>query len=124
MIRNIFIFVGTFIAGAVIALVARAAMFKPHAGHEGHPASGAEYAAMVSNPLAPATSNRAAGSTATGHEHAAAAQPTSDDRKVSTQSAQAGAAKAKAEDTGAGMKPVNTICAICGMPVDPSLPTL
>src|SRR5688572_33463444 len=100
MIRNIFIFVGTFIAGAVIALVARAAMFKPHAGHQGHPASGAEYTAMVSNPLTPAASNRAAGSTASSHEHAAAAQSANEARTVDTRSAKAGAADAKAEDTG------------------------
>ena len=54
MTRNIFIFLGTFVAGALIALVARAAMFAPHKGHEGHPAPGGDYAGMVSNPLVPA----------------------------------------------------------------------
>ena len=32
MTRNIFIFIGTFVAGAVIALLARAAMFNPNPG--------------------------------------------------------------------------------------------
>ncbi len=53
MTRNIFIFIGTFVVGALIALVTRAALFNPHRGHEGHPAK-AEYAPMVSNPLTPA----------------------------------------------------------------------
>lgn len=102
MIRNIFIFLGTFVAGAIIALAARAAMFKPHAEHEGHPASGGDYAAMVSNPLAPANTSMATPTTADPHAgHTATA--------------------AKATDPD---KPVNTVCAICGMKVDPKLPML
>ncbi|MEO5961530.1 MAG: hypothetical protein ABIZ49_05660 [Opitutaceae bacterium] len=97
MTRNIFIFIGTFVVGAVVALVVRAAAFKPNAGHEGHPASAGDYAPMVSNPLVPATK-------------AAAADP----------HANHGAAAA----TSAAGKPVNTVCAICGMPVDPNLPTM
>jgi hypothetical protein len=87
MVRNIFIFLATFAVGALIALVTRAAMFQPHAGHEGHPAK-PDYAPMVTNALAPAQP---------------AAQP----------------AAAPAAD-----KPVNTVCAICGMDVDPKVPTL
>jgi hypothetical protein len=105
MIRNIFIFLGTFVAGALIALVARAAMFKPHAGHEGHPEK-ADYAPMVSNALAPAQSQSNAKSESA---KPAAADP------------HAGHAMAKASDAD---KPVNTVCAICGMDVDPKLPTL
>jgi hypothetical protein len=104
MIRNAFIFLGTFVAGALIALVTRAAMFNPHRGHEGHPAA-AEYAPMVSNPLAPAQPADKAG---------AAAKPTSTDPHAGH------GAKAMAADE----KPVNTVCAICGMDVDPKLPTL
>ena len=108
MIRNIFIFLGTFVAGALIALVARAAMFKPHAGHEGHPEK-AEYSPMVSNALAPAQSQPAAKSeTAT----PAAAAP------------HAGHAAPTAATAANADKPVNTVCAICGMDVDPKFPTL
>lgn len=112
MTKNIFIFLGTFIAGAVIALAARAAMFKPHAGHEGHPAGGGDYAAMVSNPLVPSKSQAEAApaeAAATGHEHPPAAQPQ--------------ASNARAKPAGDPSLPVNTVCAICGMKVDPKLPT-
>jgi hypothetical protein len=103
MIRNIFIFLGTFVAGALIALVARAAMFKPHAGHEGHPEK-AEYAPMVNNALAPV-------------------QPTAKGEAVKSAASDphAGHTMAKTADAD---KPVNTVCAICGMDVDPKLPTL
>jgi hypothetical protein len=91
MTRNIFIFLGTFVVGAAVALVVRAAMFKPNAGHEGHPPDGGDYAPLVSNPLVPAAKTTAA------DPHAN-------------------------HDPAAG-KPVNTVCAICGMPVDPAIPT-
>lgn len=97
MTRNIFIFLGTFVAGALIALVARAALFNPHGEHEApaehtaHASAKPDHAPMVSNALVPAS-----GSTA-------APVP---------------------EATSATNKPVNTVCAICGMAVDPSLPTL
>ena len=57
MIRNLFIFIGTFVAGALIALVVRAARFQPHAEGGGHPPT-ADYAPMVSNVLAPAPAPR------------------------------------------------------------------
>jgi hypothetical protein len=104
MIRNAFIFLGTFVAGALIALVTRAAMFNPHRGHEGHPAT-AEYAPMVSNPLAPAQPADKSGSVA---------KPTSADPHAGH----------GAKTTAAEEKPVNTVCAICGMDVDPKVPTL
>ena len=97
MTRNIFVFLAAFVASALIALVVRATMFQPHAGHEGHPAPGGDYAGMVSNPLTPAGN-----ATADAHtSHGAASAPTAD-----------------------ADKPVNTVCAICGMDVDPKLPTL
>lgn len=65
MLKNIFIFLGTFVVGALIALATRTASFDPHAGHAGHPAAA----------MAPRA------------------------------------------------QPVNTVCAICGMDVDPSMPT-
>jgi YHS domain-containing protein len=106
MIRNLFVFLAAFVASALIALVVRATMFQPHAAHEGHPAAGGDYAPMVSNPQAPAREPVAP----------AKAAPTA----VADPHAGHGAAAAPAADTG---KPVNTVCAICGMDVDPKLPT-
>lgn len=99
MTRNLLIFIGTFVAGALAALVVRSATFDPHAGHEGHPAGGGDYAAMVSNPLVPAGS--------------VAPAPVAEAKSES-------APTAKASEAG---QPVNTVCAICGMDVDPRLPT-
>lgn len=110
MIRSLFIFLGTFVVGALIALVVRAAFFSPHTGHEGHPPAGGEYQAMVSNPLTGAP----AGGDAANHAHASAPAASGDPH---AQHAAAAAPAAKGE-------PVNTVCSICGMPVDPSLPTV
>ncbi len=104
MTRNLLIFIGTFVSGALVALIVRAATFDPHAGHEGHPAGGGDYAAMVSNPLAPAP-------TATGTPAPAA-----------NAHGEHGEHGAMAKTAAAG-EPVNTVCAICGMDVDPRLPT-
>lgn len=117
MIRNIFIFLGTFVSGALIALVTRAAMFAPHAGHQDHPAGG-EYAPLVSNPLTPAAPAAPAASPSPADPHAghgASATPP----KAQTAPGQTTSASAAV----AG-KPVNSVCAICGMEVDPKLPTL
>lgn len=97
MTRNIFLFLGTFILGALIALVARSAMFEPHADHASSTSSGGEYAAMVTNTLSPA-------------------DKTSSDDSHSAHRSEVTAAAAG--------QPVNTVCAICGMEVDPSLPTV
>ena len=66
MIKNIFLFAFTFVAGAAIALAIRASAFKAHQGERVH-------AATMTAPVV-------------------------------------------------GVKTVNTICAVCGMEVDPSLP--
>ena len=106
MTRNIFIFLGTFVAGAVIALIVRAAAFKPDPDHEGHPANAGDYAPLVSNPLSPA--------------NAASAKPAA--KAIAPDPhANHGAAAATSAPVD---KPVNTVCAICGMEVDPDLPTL
>jgi hypothetical protein len=124
MIRNLFIFFGTFVAGAIIALVARAAMFNPEARHAGHASDGPEYTAMVSNPLVPAKATlQPAGSSSAGHEHASPSRPP-DESEPGGPAAEVKAAGAKPETADASLQPVNTICAICGMPVDPNLPTL
>lgn len=112
MTRNIFIFLGTFVTGALIALVARAAMFSPHKGHEGHPAPGGDYAGMVSNSLAPAN-------TAAKPADKANAAPAENVTAVDPHAGHGNASAAAANE-----KPVNTVCAICGMDVDPKLPTL
>jgi YHS domain-containing protein len=88
MIRHFYIFLGTFVVGAFIALVARAAWFEPHA--DPGPASN---------------------STVT---HAATPNSTSSPQPD---------AVAHEGHTAPAVTPVNTVCAICGMEVDPELPT-
>lgn len=109
MTRHVFIFLGTFVAGALIALIARAALYQPHAEHEGHPAAGGDYAPMVSNELAPAKPASAPAANS-------AAQP-------ADEHAGHGAPRESARADVAADEPVNTVCAICGMPVDPKVPT-
>jgi hypothetical protein len=111
MTRNIFIFLATFVAGALIALVARAAMFAPHKGHQGHPAPGGDYAGMVSNPLVPAN---AAATKAEGANSASIEKTTAVDSHAN---------HSTTAMTAVNDKPVNTVCAICGMDVDPNVPT-
>lgn len=99
MIRHVLLFLGAFATGALIALVARAALHRPSTGHEMHAAPGGEYAAQVANtpPTVPGS---------------AASRP-----------AQPAGSPAVPPVAEAG-RPVNTVCAICGMDVDPKLPTV
>jgi YHS domain-containing protein len=107
MTRSLFIFLGTFVVGALVALVTRAAWYAPEPAHEGH-ASDGDYAPMVSN-VTPAVAAPVASTTGPAAAPAAA-------------HADHGAMKtAPAPASGV---PVNTVCAICGMDVDPSLPTI
>ena len=103
MIRHIFVFLGMFAAGALIALVTRAAMFEPHAAAGTGAAGGGDYAPLVTNTLAPV--QREAKPAPAADEHAGHGAP--------------GAAANVAGDD----RPVNTVCAICGMEVDPKVPT-
>lgn len=96
MIKHVVTFTVTFILGALIALAARTATHSPHESA----------AAPASEPAAPAHDHAAAG-----HAPAMAAPATA-------------AASTPAPAADASNAPVNTICAICGMKVDPSLPTL
>ncbi|MBI4626006.1 MAG: hypothetical protein HY736_22645 [Verrucomicrobia bacterium] len=123
MIRHIFIFLGTFVAGAIIALVARAAMFKPQAGHAGHPPGGGDYAPMVSNPLAPAKGATPAATPATPATPAATATPAAPAPAAAPHGAHA-PDTAPAPSVAPASTTVNSVCAICGMPVDPKLPML
>ncbi len=101
MKRHVSIFLGTFIAGAVIAFGARAALHDPHAEH-------------------------AASSTAVAAETAPAAQdqatPAVQDHSAHGAARQAGPSGEQAKPA-ADKTPVNTVCAICGMKVDPKIPT-
>lgn len=106
MTRSFFVFLGTFTTGALIALVTRAALFEPHATREASPVGGGDYAQMVTNTLAPHNAAPVADPHA-GHGPAGAPAPIA-------------ATAAPAQD---GDKPVNTVCAMCGMDVDPKLPT-
>lgn len=98
MTRNLTIFLATFAASALVALVVRAALFQPHDGHEGPAPAGGAYAPMVAKAPAPA------------EPEATAADPHADHGAVATPADKPG-------------QPVNTVCAICGMPVDPKIPT-
>ena len=103
MIRNLFIFFATFAVGALVAFIARAAWHKPHTVVTEH--SAAEHAPMVSNALASKSAAKP-DSNHVGHSKPAETKPGDVTPAAST----------------AG--PVNTVCAICGMKVDPSVPTL
>ena len=104
MIRNIFIFLATFAVGALVAFVARAALHKPHTVVGEHRAP--ESAPMVGNALTSASVASKPDPAHAGHDMSAASKAP---------------VAAPAEST-AG--PVNTVCAICGMKVDPNVPTL
>jgi len=125
MTRNLFIFLSMFAIGGLAALVTRAAIFKPHAGQE-TPVGAKEYSAMVTNTLspsetksassAPAAAAPAGGSDEHDHHHMGA---------TSAKENAAGTASAEATNspTADASKPVNTVCAICGMKVNASIPT-
>ncbi|MDP1581478.1 MAG: hypothetical protein Q8M02_14495 [Candidatus Didemnitutus sp.] len=119
MTRNLLIFLGTFMTGALIALVARAAMFQPHVAHEAGAVGGGDYAPMVSNALTPATPPATAPSATPKKATPARAEDdhASHDLVALKQNATKETATAVAD------QPVNTVCAICGMDVDPKLPS-
>jgi hypothetical protein len=104
-------FIAAFAAGCIAALAARAAWFQPYVDHSGHPAAPA-YSQMVTNPSAPAVDPHA-GHTSPAAPAAPAAAPASEAKPAADPHAGHGAMK-----TGV---PVNTVCAICGMDVDPSI---
>lgn len=111
MTRHVFLFLGTFVAGALVALVVRAARHDPHADHTPTAHTSGEYAPMVSNPLAPPAAKAAAAP----EDHSA--------HDAGTKPADAAPPPATAAAPGEADRPVNTVCAICGMEVDPRLPT-
>lgn len=99
--KFIFTFLATFVLGALIALAARTALHDPHAGHDtaGSTTTRGDYAPLVKNSPPP---------------NSQISNPKSPIPTAADPHASHTAAKA----------PVNTICAICGMKVDPTLPTM
>lgn len=95
MIRHSIVFIATFVVGAVVALATRAALHDPHPDVTVSPAP--EQSAMVHHPLVPAEKP----APAVPHGEKSTDGPPAASRNV----------------------PVNTVCAICGMDVDPSIPT-
>jgi len=107
MKTHVFFFLAAFAIGTVGALAARSAWFKPYVDHTGHPAT-PDYSQMVTNPSAPAADPHA------GHPAPAAPPPSA---------APAPAPADPHAGHGASTTPatVNTVCAICGMDVDPTI---
>jgi len=99
MTKHIILFVAAFIGGTVLALAVRSALFKPYDGHATHVDQPAP-APMVDNtaPAAPRTPVARAPDPHAGHEHAPTPAPPAEGATV------------------------NTICPICAMDVDPSIP--
>lgn len=106
-------FIAAFVVGCLAALAARAAWFQPYADHSGHPVAPA-YSQMVTNPAAPAVDPHA-GHTAPAGPAAPAVAPVPPTASAPAADPHAGHG---AMNTGAT---VNTVCAICGMDVDPSI---
>jgi hypothetical protein len=104
LIRSVSVFLFAFLAGAAVALVARTVRHAPHA-QAPEPPLVLEQAPMVSNALVPPVPPAAPP-----HEHAHA-------------SSHPHAPVPARSEPRTEARPVNTICAICGMDVDPSLPT-
>ena len=116
MKRNIAIFIATFVAGALVAFAARTAMHQPPSVPSEHTAP--EQTAMVSNVHTTAPDNANTADVHAGHEMSAAnAKPAATPSRSGHQ--EHGAPVAAAAST----KPVNTVCAICGMDVNPAVPT-
>jgi hypothetical protein len=102
MTRHLIIFAACFLAGAAVTAAIRTARHHAYEVHQGThtvaPAGTVDPHAGHAVPAAPAASDPHAG-----HGAAAIATP--------------------AADPHAAAAPVNTVCAICGMPVNPKLPT-
>lgn len=97
--KSVFTFLATFVLGALIALGARTALHDPHAGHDtaGSVITRGDYAPLVNNSPPPPAPGPHSSHTATAPAPSAAP---------------------------AAGTPVNSVCAICGMKVDPALPTV
>ena len=118
MKQNFALFLATFAVGAIIAFAARAALHEPHTATTATAHVSSEGAPLVSNALTPAPNSAGSGA-----EHAA--HPVSPAAAVSTPGAHSNHnAPATSAKTEVSTQTVNTRCAICGMPVDPSVATV
>ena len=114
MKRHIVIFVVTFLAGALVAFAMRTVMHEPHATAAVSAPEMRPQSVMVNNALKPAV-----GKPSDGAQHARhTAVPAAAAANVSEQHDHGATETSKPAS-----EVVNTRCAICGMPVDPSLPT-
>lgn len=120
MIRTLVIFVSCFALGAVLALVARAALHRPDAGME---------APMMAEPtMVPAASDAPAGPHHHHHDETPTAPPASADpapaphHDDATHAQDGAAAQPAPSGAASASKPINTICPVCGFEVDAGLP--
>jgi YHS domain-containing protein len=130
MTRHLIVFIVTFAVGAVIAVILRTGSHKPYEDHRGHPAPGAASAAPATaydatDPHAGHTAPAPAGDAHQGHDAPAAPAPVAGEHTGHTGMAMPDAPAQPASAVAASATAaVNTICAICGMPVDPKLGTI
>jgi len=114
MIRHVFIFLGMFVVGATIALVGRAAKYKSVAELSGPIPPASEITPMVSNVRASQPGNAAA----------PPAKPIPAEPAPSGREGRGTMPPAAADTAPTTTGAVNTVCAICGMDVDPKIPTI
>jgi hypothetical protein len=115
---NFALFLATFAVGVIIAFAARSALHEPHVATTATAHVSSAGAPLVNNALTPVPKAVGAGGEHDGH----AANPA-----VSAATATAPAnhdTHTTPAKTQAASETVNTRCAICGMAVDPNLPTL
>lgn len=143
MTRHLVVFIATFAIGALIAVVLRTGSHKPYEEHSGHPAPGAASAAPATayEGANPHAGHQPAGTTASddaGHAghgaspaapaehqgHASTAKPSVRSAAPAPASADHATHQAPTADAPATGAAVNTLCALCGMPVDPKLGTI
>ena len=103
MTRHLFIFLGTFVVGALVALGARTATHQPRSSAGPSPSQISDLKSQIP---------------------AAAADPHAAHRASAPAASQISDLKSQIPATATAGTPVNTHCAICGMEVDPKLPTL
>ena len=131
MTRHLLIFAACFLLGAAITAAVRTARHHPYAGHEG-PHRMAPPSA-VGMPAAETHASHGAGASTPPAIDPPSPQATDAMPDVAAHTGHGGEAVAPAAvpppahgavvgETAAD-KPVNTICAVCGMPVDPQQPT-
>ncbi len=110
MTRHLYIFLGTFAIGALVALGARTASHQPH---------GAPAQSQISD----LKSQIPAKAHASADPHASHRSSSSAPSQISDPHSQVSDLKSQISDPNSQI-PVNTQCAICGMAVDPKLPTV